>query len=245
MAYVVRPSGSDSYPPAPGTVVHYVFAKAVNDLESQARKRGWRILGKIGDTSHLRKHGGHTPYRAGSKRGIVWAIDIDTPHEFEQYLVALCKSNYDTTWIRFFNINNRQYDNAGNYLGYSGDGHFHCEVQDGYENKSVTLIDEYGKGIDVALTQAEIKAIAANVWAYGVTNSAFESAKDSPPVTTHSTHEAIVAALNLPRVIAKVEERITAAINSIDTGAPNSQPTIDYALLAKSIVDEFHSRNTQ
>jgi hypothetical protein len=157
---VTRPSGSDSYPPAVGTVVPYAYAQPIVDLDAQADKYGWRNLGILGNLEHLQKHGGHTPWRAGSKRGIVWALDRTMPAGFRQWLVAKCKSDYDTTWIRFFNIDGMQFGQDGAYLRTSADHHLHLEVEDGSELKHVTLFDDYAREVGgVALTDDDIKRI--------------------------------------------------------------------------------------
>lgn len=145
-----RPTGSDSYPPVAGTKVPYAYAQPIVDLDEQADSYGWPNLGIVGDVGHLKKHGGHTPWRAGSKRGVVWAMDRDMPASFTPWLVAKCASNYETRWLRFWNCDYKQFDNAGNYLGPSGDGHFHAEVEDGHENDHVTLFDDYAEENDMA-----------------------------------------------------------------------------------------------
>jgi hypothetical protein len=147
---VTRPSGSDSYPPKVGTVVPYAYAQPIVDLDAQADRYGWPNLGIIGNLEHLRKHGGHTPWRAGSKRGVVWAMDRTMPDGFREWLVKTCKSNYDTSWIRFFNAEGRQYDWGGNDQGPSSDHHLHLEVQDGHELTHVTLFDDYAEETDMA-----------------------------------------------------------------------------------------------
>lgn len=139
-----RPSGSDSYWPPVGTKVAWRVAQPIQDLMDQDVKyTKFGNLGIVGNLDHLKKHGGHTPWRSGSKRGIIWAKDTECPHGFLEWLLAKCRSNYDTMWLRFFNCDNGQYDPAGNYLGYSADHHFHAEVQDGHENQRVTLFDDF------------------------------------------------------------------------------------------------------
>lgn len=153
---VTRPEGSDSYPPEVGTVVPYAFAQPIVDLDEQADEYGWLDLGKLGNLEHLKKHGGHTPYRAGSKRGIVWALDRKMPADFTPWLVAKCASNYETRWLRFWNCDYKQFDNAGNYLGPSGDGHFHGEVEDGHELEHVTLFDDYAREHGVMADETDL-----------------------------------------------------------------------------------------
>ncbi len=107
------------------------------------------VVWSIGNDDHLDNvpAGGHTPFRAGSVVGIVWAIDVMVDHkgtaylkEFEKFVVDYCKSNADTTWIKFFNLNGSQYDYAGKRLRPSGDVHFHLEVKDGKQNAAGGLL---------------------------------------------------------------------------------------------------------
>lgn len=138
-----RPAGSDNHWPPVGTVVQWYAVQPVVDLATQALKAGWPILGTIGEKlTHLTKHGDHTPW-SDKKRGYVYAIDLAPPAPFEAHLVALCKSDFDTTWIDFWNMNGSQYDHAGNKVADSGDHHLHLSVALGYEAKHVTLITDY------------------------------------------------------------------------------------------------------
>ena len=152
-------------------MVPYAYAQPIVDLDAQADKYGWRDLGKLGNLEHLKKHGGHTPWRSGSKRGVVWAMDRTMPAGFRQWLVATCKSNYDTTWIRFFNIDGMQFGQDGTYLRSSADHHLHLEVEDGSELKHVTLFEDYAQeaGI-VALTNDDI----GRIWAHLVGSQGME-----------------------------------------------------------------------
>jgi hypothetical protein len=131
--------------PAVGKRISWQLTQPIQDLLDQGKKHGFRNLGTVGDAYHLAGDGDHTPWSRGKKWGWVYAKDTSTPADFEKWLVATCKSNYDTRWIHFFNINNRQYDYAGNLLGWSGDSHFHVSVKNGYENTRVTLFDDYVK----------------------------------------------------------------------------------------------------
>lgn len=130
------------WPPA-GTKVPWQLTQPVQDLLDQGERFGFRNLGTAGNTEHLRKHGDHTPWSAGKNRGWIYAKDTKMPDDFEQWLVAKCKSNYDTSWIDYFNINNRQYDNAGNRREWNADEHFHCSVAMGHEFTHVTLFTDY------------------------------------------------------------------------------------------------------
>lgn len=142
-----RPAGSDSYWPPVGTVVPYKLAWPIVDLAEQAEAHGMPILGVLGNVEHLRKHGDHTAWSLGKRRGVIYAIDLDDREfpDFESYLVRTCESDYDTMWIDFFNVNGTQYNNAGVPLGPSGDEHCHISVAAGYEGKHVTLLTDYFK----------------------------------------------------------------------------------------------------
>lgn len=156
----VRPPGSDGYWPPVGTRVPWTATQPINDLMEQDLKYPqFSNLGVIGNTDHLKKHGGHTPWRPGAVRGKVYAKDTACPPGFLAWLLKKCKSDYHTMWIRFFNCDNGQYDAAGNYLGWSGDHHFHCEVQNGYENQRVTLFDDFVRETQVSVMDARQEAI--------------------------------------------------------------------------------------
>lgn len=146
-----RPADSDSHWPPVGTVVQWFAVQPVVDLATQALAAGWPILGTIGEKfTHLTKHGDHTPWSAGKKRGYVYAIDLAPSAAFEAYLVALCRSDFDTTWIDFWNMNGSQYDHAGNRLADSGDHHLHLSVALGAETKHVTVITDYLTAVTAA-----------------------------------------------------------------------------------------------
>lgn len=149
----VRPVGSDSYWPPVGTSVAWTLTQPIQDLVDQGEAAGFPNLGTIGNTAHLQKHGDHTPWSAGKERGRIYAKDTQMPADFEAWLVAKCKSSYNTLWIDFFNINNKQYDNAGNYLGYSADAHLHISVRKGYEDTHVSLFKDYADSHGSASTQ--------------------------------------------------------------------------------------------
>jgi hypothetical protein len=139
----VRPPGSDSHWPPVGTRVPWTVVQPIQDLLDQGAAAGFANLGTIGNVEHLKKHGDHTPWSAGKERGRVYAKDTTVPANFEAWLVAKCKSSYNTLWIDFFNINGRQYNNAGQLVGSSGDHHLHISVRKGYENTRVTLFKDY------------------------------------------------------------------------------------------------------
>jgi hypothetical protein len=124
-------------------VVEWALVQPVVDLAAQAARLRWPILGTIGDTGHLRKHGDHTPWSRGKKLGFIYAIDLDAPADFKAFLVRVCRSDYDTTWIDFWNMGGQQFDNAGNVVASSGDSHLHISVANGFERKHVSLLNDY------------------------------------------------------------------------------------------------------
>lgn len=134
---VIRPSTGKSY--------EVKFTQPVVDLKEQnARHEDYfRHGGDLGNLDHLWGKGDHTPWSEGKLPGWIYAKDTFCPRDFEEWIVKKCKSDYDTTWIDFFNIDYSQYDNAGNRLQSSGDGHFHVSVAKGFEHKHVTLFDDY------------------------------------------------------------------------------------------------------
>lgn len=140
---VVRPYGSDSYPPKPGTVVTWSAARAIREAAAASVAAGV-VVYVIGNSDHLKRHGGHTPFRAGSKRGIVWSCDImyhGPINAARARLLEVLKSDADTKWISFINLGNRQYSFSGADQGYSGDSHWHLEVRDGYENAATNAAE--------------------------------------------------------------------------------------------------------
>lgn len=141
---VTRPAGSDRYGPPAGAKVSWRLSEPVYDLAVQAKTLGWPILGTIGEEqTHLTKHGDHTPWSLGKSPGIIYAIDLGAPEDFGPWLIATCKSDYDTMWVDFWNFRGHQYDRAGNRVASSGDHHLHLSVAKGYEDKQVTLLTDY------------------------------------------------------------------------------------------------------
>lgn len=138
-----RPSGSDGYPPKPGTRVDWVLSQPVQDMLEQGKRLRWANAGTIGNGSHLQKHGDHTAHSAGKLRGIVYAKDTALPKGGKDALLWLCKQpNYDTTWIDFFNVDDWQYNYAGVKVGPSSDTHLHVSVRRGSELLRVPLFDD-------------------------------------------------------------------------------------------------------
>lgn len=152
---VVRPTGSDRFWPPIGTHVDWSLTTPIFDIATQVDTyalNGWLVVGTIGNNDHLKLHGDHTPWSVidgvQKVRGKVYAVDFKSVNaaefvRFRDWLIATCKTDYDTTWIDFFNILGSQYDFAGNRVATSTDQHCHISVNKGYESKQVNLFNDY------------------------------------------------------------------------------------------------------
>ena len=211
-----RPAGSSSSGPRPGTVVPWHLSQPVADLAAQCEQLDWPILGIVGNTDHLKKHGDHTPWSKGKKRGILYAIDANPPPGFEPWFIARCRDDdYDTTWIDFANINGSQYNADGVRLGSSPDHHLHISVALGDENTHVTLFTDFAGGDDETVDEKTIEAIANKVWAVSVTSPSLVDAKGKK--VGHGTHEAVINSVTiskrlegLEKAIERIEKRLAA-----------------------------------
>jgi len=139
---VVRPEGSDDYFPPEGTRVTWRAHGIIQRMYDQAKAHGVEVKGVIGNTDHLRKHGGHTPWEPDKPLGVVHAIDLEAPG-LGDFILAICRTNEDTSFIQFMNWRGRQYDYGGNDIGSSGDQHLHFHVKAGREGLAVDLINRY------------------------------------------------------------------------------------------------------
>lgn len=213
---VRRPPGSDSYWPPVGTLVNWTVVQPIQNLYDQAKGFGWVIAGVIGNQMHLQKHGDHTPWSAGKKRGRVYAIDIHAPVGFEPWLVAMCKSEYNTTWIDFFNINNKQFDNAGNYLGYSGDTHLHVSVANGQENTIVSLFADFMNPQEDEVSFKDKVNIPASP--VGPLPDAARQGMDSADDVIGYTRREVS---DLHKEVKKLQESVVALTALVKSGAPD------------------------
>lgn len=184
---VTRPPGSDSYWPAVGTKVPWRANAPICDLYDQAAEFHFTCLGILGNLLHLKKHGDHTPYSAGKKRNWVYAGDFDMPDSFGPWFRKKCQSDYDTMWVDFWNFRNRQYDNAGNDVGYSDDHHLHMSSQVNYETARTNVFKDYAveMGFDVALLPDERVALLAIQSLANNINSVLMDGKRSMSPSTH------------------------------------------------------------
>jgi hypothetical protein len=109
--------------------VRWVLAPVLVELGKQLDKLGITWY-SIGDGNHLKKAGGHTPWKSGTDGHTVTAIDVMKSGyaAVDAALLRVMRSNTDTTWIDFTNSNYIQRDWNGRVQGPSGDGHLHLEV---------------------------------------------------------------------------------------------------------------------
>lgn len=115
--------------PSTGKSVNWKLAPGMATLGRQLDKLGITWY-SIGDANHLKKQGGHTPWKPGAPFGVVTAMDVMKGNypDVERRILRLMKmDSYDTTWIDFINTNYHQYDWNGRSQGPSGDGHLHLE----------------------------------------------------------------------------------------------------------------------
>jgi hypothetical protein len=200
------------------------------------------FLGVEGDIPHLKKHGGHTPWRAGSPLGIVWALDTDPGDEFGPFFIALCQSDYETRWVRFWNFRGRQYDCAGNDLGSSGDHHLHLEVEDGWqEYANATLFDDYFASKEGPMFT--IKQLLDTV--IPSSNGNLDVKQRLKDATTAQQTVNVVAKQvdSLTATVAKQDARLIEIASKVNDIVITPAPEIDYSRLAKAIVDEAIVRN--
>lgn len=176
---VTRPAGSDSYWPPVGTRVAWHACRGVQMMHDQANDWDVLQLGVVGNTAHLQKHGDHTPWSAGKARGVVYAIDLDMPDEFGPWLIAKCKSTYNTKFIDFFNFRNQQYGLDGSNYGYNPDHHLHMSIQFGHENDAVNIINDFFMEQPMPITDADAEKIALAVINHSVPRPTNLNYKDS------------------------------------------------------------------
>lgn len=141
-----------SNPPAPGTVIWWRAHGNVQRTYDSALGSGGRIkvLGVRGDYSHLLGCGGHTGHEPGSPVGVVHAADLDNavpppPGKMTlgQFAVWYCRSEADTTQVRFFNYDGKQYNSAGQVVDTSLDGHLHWHLDPGRESEPFDIVALY------------------------------------------------------------------------------------------------------
>lgn len=116
--------------PSNGATVQWTLAPVLTGIGRQLDKLGITWY-SIGNPDHLRRSGGHTPWKPGAPYATVTAIDVMKGNypAVEAGILRLMKNPvYDTSWIDFVNVNYRQYDWDGRLQRDSGDGHLHIET---------------------------------------------------------------------------------------------------------------------
>lgn len=227
-----RPSGSDGYWPSAGTTVAWALSQPIQDLVEQGKKLGWQNLGTIGDTYHRTRHGDHTPWSLGKKRCVLYAKDTHVPSWFRGEMLKLMRmADYDTTWIDFVNIDNRQYNYAGEYLGYSGDSHLHVSVREGDEYTHVSLFtDAYNLHYGNPLTGGS-ELSAKDVWTYdaegGIENRPWRA--DAETNKTVQASFAIEDTWDLAHEAVESVKALRAEVATLKTGG------VDPAALAETV----------
>lgn len=235
----MRPWGSDSYPPPAGTWVNWVLAQPIQDLVDQGKALGYTNLGTIGNESHLKRHGDHTPWSGGKVQGVVYAKDTAHPNWFREALIRLCKSDYYTLWIDFFNIDNGQYDAAGNYLGWSADTHLHISVAEGHELRRVTMftdLDRLHRGLPLiggdGLSTDTVKAGIVQLFDEALKRSTQNGRLLDDDLKPYLG--GLIADATAP-----ISEKVDALAAKLDQVASGN---VDYAALAKAVNDDAASR---
>jgi hypothetical protein len=141
--------------PSTGARVHWTPIEPVADEYDAAKalaSKGFSCLGVIGNASHLRGSGGHTPWctegYAGRscKAGKVYAIDLEVPNMtgFERWFVARMRANV-YKWVYYFNINGHQYTRVDSFRGRysSADFHLHLSGLAGHESDNSTILRDW------------------------------------------------------------------------------------------------------
>lgn len=141
--------------PSSGVTVRWTPIEAVADEYDAARalsSRGYRVLGVIGNASHLRGSGGHTPWCSegfngrACRFGKVYAIDLEAPNMagLERWLVPRLR-NGAYTWVYYLNINGHQYTRKDSFRGRysSADQHLHLSGLAGHESDNSSIVRDW------------------------------------------------------------------------------------------------------
>ena len=144
---VIRPSTGQSvrWTPIEPVADEYDAAKALAGS-------GFSCLGVIGNASHLRGSGGHTPWCSegyagrSCKAGKVYAIDLEVPDMagFERWFISRMRANA-YQWVYYFNINGHQYTRVDSFRGQysSADYHLHLSGLAGHETDNSTILRDW------------------------------------------------------------------------------------------------------
>ncbi|TQS44948.1 hypothetical protein [Cryptosporangium phraense] len=141
--------------PSTGARVRWTPIEAVADEYDAAqamRSRGYSCLGVIGNASHLRGSGGHTPWCSegyagrACKVGKVYAIDLEAPNMtgLERWLIPRLRAG-SYKWVYYLNINGHQYTRKDSFRGRysSADQHLHLSGLAGHENDNSSILRDY------------------------------------------------------------------------------------------------------
>lgn len=141
--------------PSTGKPVRWTPIEPVADEHDAAQDlagHGYSCLGVIGDASHLKGSGGHTPWCDEGYAGVacqpgkVYAIDLHAPDMpgLETWLVdQLRVGRY--RWVFYLNINGRQHTRVDGWAkSYpSTDEHLHLSGLAGHENDSSSILRDW------------------------------------------------------------------------------------------------------
>ncbi|MFG1926651.1 hypothetical protein [Cryptosporangium sp. NPDC048952] len=141
--------------PSNGATVRWTPIEAVADEYDDIQRlasRGYRCLGVIGNASHLRGSGGHTPWCSegfggrACKFGKVYAIDIEAPNMsgLERWLIPRLR-NGAYKWVFYLNINGHQYTRNDSFRGTysSSDHHLHLSGLAGHESDNSSIVRDW------------------------------------------------------------------------------------------------------
>jgi len=148
-------NGGSVIRPSTGASVRWTPIEAVADEYDAAlamRSRGYRCLGVIGNVSHLRGSGGHTPWCSegyagrACRFGKVYAIDLEAPNMagLERWLIARLRAGA-YKWVYYLNINGHQYTRKDSFRGRysSADHHLHLSGLAGHESDNSSILRDW------------------------------------------------------------------------------------------------------
>ncbi|MFI5958346.1 hypothetical protein [Cryptosporangium sp. NPDC051539] len=173
-------TGGSVIRPSTGARVRWTPIEPIADEYDAAqamRNKGYSCLGVIGNASHLRGSGGHTPWCSegfggrACKFGKVYAIDLTAPNMtgLERWLIPQLRAGA-YKWVFYLNINGHQYTRSDSFRGRysSADQHLHLSGLAGHESDNSTILRDYENhrtngGEDMAqVPQAEWAAMKDN-----------------------------------------------------------------------------------
>lgn len=141
--------------PSTGARVSWTPIEPVADEYDAAKElaaKGYSCLGVIGNASHLRGSGGHTPWCTEGYQGIackagrIYAIDLHAPDmaDLEIWLIPRLRQGY-YRWVFYLNINGRQWTRVNGFAkAYtSGDQHLHLSGLAGHEADNSSILRDW------------------------------------------------------------------------------------------------------